>query len=77
MGLTNLIEAIAQVREHHPQVLLLIAGRGYLQPTLEALIAQHHLEDHVRLLGFVSEEQLPLYLASSDLFEQRPFCATH
>lgn len=68
MGLTNLIEAIAQVREHHPQVLLLIAGRGYLQPTLEALIAQHHLEDHVRLLGFVSEEQLPLYLASSDLF---------
>lgn len=68
MGLENLIEAVRQVREKHPDVLALIGGKGYLRPRLEALIAQHGLADHVRLLGFVSEDDLPLYLAASDLF---------
>jgi glycosyltransferase involved in cell wall biosynthesis len=68
MGLPNLIEAIKLVSEGHPDVLLLIAGKGYLRPVLDALILQHNLENHVRLLGYVSEDDLPLYLSASDAF---------
>jgi glycosyltransferase involved in cell wall biosynthesis len=68
MGLTNLVEAMSSVCQQHPDALLLIAGKGYLRPTLEALIQRHQLENGVRLLGFVSEEELPIYLAAADLF---------
>ncbi|MBN8590138.1 MAG: glycosyltransferase family 4 protein [Anaerolineae bacterium] len=68
MGLTNLIEAMVTLRREHPDVLLLIAGKGFLQPKLEALIEKYGLRDHVRLLGFVSEADLPRYMASANLF---------
>ncbi|MEZ4668971.1 MAG: glycosyltransferase family 4 protein [Anaerolineae bacterium] len=68
MGLENLIEAMKDVSTKHPDVLLLMAGKGYLRPTLETLITEHGLHDNVKLLGFVSEEDLPLYLAASDIF---------
>ncbi|MCC6805185.1 MAG: glycosyltransferase family 4 protein [Anaerolineae bacterium] len=68
MGLENLIRAMALLRDQGIAALLLIAGRGYLQPALEALTAELDLEAHVRLLGFVPEEQLPVYLAAADLF---------
>jgi glycosyltransferase involved in cell wall biosynthesis len=68
MGLTNLVEAMKTVCTQHPDALLLIAGKGYLQPILEKLIVQHALQNNVRLLGFVSEAELPIYLAASDIF---------
>lgn len=68
MGLENLIRAMALLRDEGNNALLLIAGRGYLQPALEALTAELGLEANVRLLGFVPEEQLPVYLAAADLF---------
>jgi glycosyltransferase involved in cell wall biosynthesis len=68
MGLANLIEAMRSVRQRHPDVLLLIGGKGYLRPTLEKLIEANHLEEHVKLLGFVSEDDLPIYLSAADLF---------
>ncbi len=68
MGLTNLIEAVQQVRQIHPSVLLLIAGKGYLRAALEELITRHDLGRHVQLLGFVPEADLPNYLSAADLF---------
>jgi glycosyltransferase involved in cell wall biosynthesis len=68
MGLTNLIDAMRQVCQHEPQALLLIAGKGYLRDQLEERIRSYGLEHNVRLLGFVSEAELPLYLSASDLF---------
>ena len=68
MGLPNLIEAIKTVSRTYPDVLLLIAGKGYLRPTLETLIQDNDLGEQVRLLGFVSEEDLPFYLSASDAF---------
>jgi glycosyltransferase involved in cell wall biosynthesis len=60
MGLENLIEAIDKVRHAHPDVLLLIAGKGEEQAALQAKIQALNLENHVRLLGFVPDQQLPL-----------------
>lgn len=60
MGLENLIEAIARVKIQYPNVLLYIAGKGDLAQTLQAQIAELDLTNHVHLLGYVPDEQLPL-----------------
>lgn len=67
MGLDNLIHAIKQVRKSVPDVLLLIAGKGPIENELNDLIAQLDCRDSVRLLGFVSEEDLALAYSASDL----------
>jgi glycosyltransferase involved in cell wall biosynthesis len=60
MGLENLITAMAQVRDRHPDILLYIAGKGALAKTLQTQITELGLTDNVKLLGYVSDEQLPL-----------------
>ena len=60
MGLENLISAMALVRDRYPDVLLYIAGKGILADALSAQIQELELSDNVKLLGYVSDEQLPL-----------------
>ena len=67
MGLDDLIAATALVRERVPDVLVLIAGQGPIAPALEREIASRGLEAHVRLLGFVSDDDLPLAYRAADL----------
>ena len=68
MGLDRLIEAMPEVVKHHPDVLLLIGGRGPERERLAGLIAAHDLRDHVRLLGFISDSDLASYYQAADLF---------
>jgi glycogen synthase len=58
MGLENLIASISLVRMQHPDVLLLIAGKGAIAENLRSQIQELHLEDHVQLLGFVPDQDL-------------------
>ncbi|WP_035992829.1 glycosyltransferase family 4 protein [Leptolyngbya sp. KIOST-1] len=67
MGLENLIAAIAQVRQQHPDVLLLIAGKGTLKAELEQQIQDLDLAGHVKLLGFVSDTDLALAYRAATL----------
>ena len=67
MGLEDLIEAMVEVRRRVPDVLLLIGGRGPLQGELTARIEQLGLTDHVRLLGYLSDEALPLAYRAADI----------
>jgi glycosyltransferase involved in cell wall biosynthesis len=67
VGLEGLIDAMIEVRRSTPEVLLLIAGRGALSRELAARIAARGLADHVRLLGFVAEEDLPRLYHACDL----------
>jgi glycosyltransferase involved in cell wall biosynthesis len=60
MGLENLITAMSQVRSHYPDVLLYIAGKGVLANTLQTQIEELELTNNVQLLGYLSDEQLPL-----------------
>ena len=60
MGLENLISAMVVVRDRHPEILLYIAGKGILAKTLQAQIEELRLTNNVKLLGYVSDEQLPL-----------------
>jgi glycosyltransferase involved in cell wall biosynthesis len=67
MGLENLIAAIAQVRRDHPDVLLLIAGKGELAAELQQQIVELDLTHNVRLLGFLPDEDLPLAYRAANL----------
>lgn len=67
MGLENLIDALRIVRRRVPDVRLYVAGKGPLEAELKAQIERFELEDHVRLLGFVPEEQLPLVYRAADV----------
>ncbi len=61
-----LLEALAQVREKHPQVRGLIVGEGKLRPQLEAQAASLGLTDIVHFTGF--RQDIPALLAGADLF---------
>lgn len=66
MGLPELLHAIKNVAREHSDVLLLVAGKGYMESALQALVAELGLQENVRILGFVAEEQLPdLYAAAT------------
>jgi glycosyltransferase involved in cell wall biosynthesis len=60
MGLENLIAAIDKVRHYHRDILLYIAGKGALATSLQAQIEELDLTNHIQLLGYVPDEQLPL-----------------
>ncbi len=67
MGLENLIEAMRRVHRQAPEALLYIAGKGPIESELRARIADADLEEHVRLLGFVPEDHLPLAYRAATL----------
>lgn len=67
MGLDNLVDAIAQLTTKHPEVLLHIGGRGAMADELARMIADRGLENHVKLLGFISNEDLPIAYRAADV----------
>jgi glycosyltransferase involved in cell wall biosynthesis len=67
MGIENLLEAVSRLRADHPDILLVIAGKGPLAKTLASHVENADLSDAVRLLGFVPDEDLPSLYASADL----------
>jgi glycosyltransferase involved in cell wall biosynthesis/SAM-dependent methyltransferase len=68
MGLDTLLRAMPLVIERHPEVQLLVAGAGSRRADLEALAASLGVLAHVHFLGFVPDEDLPLYYQAADGF---------
>ena len=60
MGLENLVAAMVNVCAVYPDALLYIAGKGELAATLQTQINELELSNNVQLLGYVSDEDLPL-----------------
>ena len=60
MGLENLVAAMVNVCAAYPDALLYIAGKGELAATLQTQISELELSNNVQLLGYVSDEDLPL-----------------
>lgn len=69
VGLEDLVAAMKEVRRRVPDALLLIAGKGPLQETLQRQITSLGLEDNVRLLGLIParDQGLPLAYRAADL----------
>lgn len=64
-GMDVLIAAAARCAPEHPELVVLISGRGRDAPRLEAQIAR--LGAPVRLLGWTSEEELPGLYGAADV----------
>jgi glycosyltransferase involved in cell wall biosynthesis len=67
VGLDRLVEAMKTIQQSVPEVLLCIAGRGPLETALRKQIAEAGLEQNVRLLGFLPDEDLPLAYRAADI----------
>lgn len=67
-GHALLIEAVALLTRDWPTLRLVIAGEGPERERLQQLIAQHGLQERVRLLGVVPNADLPHWYGAADLF---------
>ena len=63
-----MIQAVNELIEQYPNLTCYIAGDGEERDTLQNLISNNNLEKHCKLLGFLSNEELPVWLNASDLF---------
>jgi len=68
MGLENFIMTIPEVIKVHRDAVLFIIGEGKLKPRLSKLIASLGLDSHVKLIGSVEEDIIPLYYQAADIF---------
>jgi glycosyltransferase involved in cell wall biosynthesis len=62
----NMLRAFALVRQRRPESVLLLVGRGSLQPETEALVRELGLGDGVRFLGV--REDVPVVMRAADAY---------
>ena len=67
MGLENLIEATALLRQSVPEVLVLLGGAGPISADLQQQIDYRNLTHSVRLVGRVPDADLPKAYRAADL----------
>lgn len=67
-GFNFLIDAIKIALKTNPEILCVIGGSGPLKKKLQKQIDEMKLNDHVSLAGFISEEQLPIWINACDMF---------
>jgi glycosyltransferase involved in cell wall biosynthesis len=63
-----LIRIVSEVVKSHPEVILVIGGQGEEYENLQRLIKDLKLTKNIKLIGYISEKNLPNYFASADLF---------
>jgi phosphatidylinositol alpha-1,6-mannosyltransferase len=65
----TVLRAIASLApDERAQLIYLVVGKGPYERELRKLAGELGVEDHVRWLGFLSEEDLPQVYCASDLF---------
>ena len=67
-GFDRLVQAWAKVSAQHPEARLVIGGDGPLRMALEAQVQQLGLQGWVSFAGRIPWDQVPEFLASSDVF---------
>jgi len=75
-GLDFVIRALPVLVRKHPDVTVVIVGRGKAQARLERLAKELKVEEHVYFEGYVDRELVPEYIASSDVgIIPYPYCS--
>lgn len=67
-GHKYLIEAIGNIAKTRSDIYCIIAGKGYLLETLEQQIKDSKLEDYIKLVGWIPDNEIPIYINTSDFF---------
>lgn len=66
VGVDKLLQALAIIKPRIPDVWLAIAGRGHMQNLLQQQVTELGLENHVKFLGFLPDEHLPIAYQAAD-----------
>jgi glycosyltransferase involved in cell wall biosynthesis len=67
-GIFPLIIAAKELKKHHPEFKLLVIGEGDLMADIKSFINENNLSNNITLLGVISNDKLPTYFATSDIF---------
>jgi phosphatidyl-myo-inositol dimannoside synthase len=67
-GQDMLIRALPAIRQRCPDVLYVIVGEGWARPYLQALVAEHGVEDLVQFRGMPDDTELIECYQQCDLF---------
>ena len=68
MGLENLIKAMVEVTQRYKDILLIIGGRGFLEPRLKHLTEKLNLQEYIKFVGALEDDKLVLYYQAADVF---------
>jgi glycosyltransferase involved in cell wall biosynthesis len=64
----SLITAISRVLKEIPETKFVIAGSGSQEAELKQLAKSLRVSDSIRFVGFITNDELPEYLASADIY---------
>ena len=67
-GQDRLIQALPLIASTIPNVHLLLVGEGSYRKSLERLVDENKVKDHVTFIGRVPNDQLPKYFRCGDIF---------
>jgi glycosyltransferase involved in cell wall biosynthesis len=67
-NLTTLLEAFAEVARRTDATLLIGGGKGWLYTPIFERLTALGLRDRVRVVGYIDEEELPLWYAAATVF---------
>jgi glycosyltransferase involved in cell wall biosynthesis len=67
MGIDTLLTALAKIKSRIPDVWLAVAGKGPLRDSLEQQVTALGLNEQVKFLGFLPDDQLPIAYQAADL----------
>lgn len=67
-GVEYLIRAMKIIRQKNADARLMLVGNGEEREKLEKLVKELILEEYVRFIGKVQNEEVPEYMAASDIF---------
>lgn len=67
-GIEYSIKAVAKVSESHPNIVYRIVGDGPLRESLEKLIVELGVSDKVKLLGWMTQDEVRQLYASAQIF---------
>lgn len=67
MGIDILLTTLAKIKSTMPDVWLAVAGKGRLRASLEKQTTELGLDNHVKFLGFLPDDQLPVAYQAADL----------
>lgn len=66
-GVQLLLQAVSRLREEHPAMTLMIAGKGPMREELEHLACQYGIANQVRFLGFIDDEHRNVLFRMADV----------
>ncbi|MGE5832679.1 MAG: glycosyltransferase family 4 protein [Methanomicrobiales archaeon] len=67
-GINTLLEAFQIASAKHPDLRLILLGKGSLGSRVGGFIREHDLDDRVAMPGMVDEPEMPAYFHASDLY---------